>query len=556
MRSSDTLGKSVTDAGGADVAAGEAQRKVATPFATAARFRAFVSYSHSDAAFARRLQRRLETYRVPRRLANRIQPIGAAQGSVGPVFRDREDLSASEDLSEAVKEALAHSQALIVLCSPAAARSLWVAREIELFRALHPDRPVLAALIDGTSQDAFPEELRKGGAHPLAADFRREGHGRKLAFLKIVAGILAIPLDELIQRDAQRRQRSVMAVTAAAVAAMLVLATMTILAIGARREAERQGAEAERQRAEAEGLVEYMLTDLREGLKGVGRLDLMTNVNRRAMKYYEDQGPPERLPDGSLEQRTRILATMGEDDENAGRLELAGVRYEAAARSSEARLAKDPHDPARIFAHAQSENRLALLAYGQKHFTEAKPKFDEVRRLLESISSWGWKQGQWLRFTAYANGNTCASMLKLGEDAKVALDHCRRAVAYNERLVALKPGDHSASYDLVLHLLFLAEAQFAVGEADAAHLTQAQYLKLSDSLVALDPDNMHWLEEQMEIYVRHAELLREQGEVDGMARFVGKAAAIYKRLVERDPTNAHWSGYAKRLAALSKESGK
>ncbi|MEA3065061.1 MAG: hypothetical protein QOJ27_1507 [Sphingomonadales bacterium] len=531
----------------------EAAGDIEAPCAALARFRAFVSYSHADAAVARRLQRRLETYRIPRRLADRIAPIGAAAGRVGPVFRDREDLPASGDLSEAVKDALAQSQALIVLCSPEAAQSRWVAREIELFRALHPVRPVLAALMRGGPDEAFPAEITKGGAEPLAADFRRVGDGRRLAFLKVVAGILGIPLDELIQRDAQRRHRRVIAVTAAAIAAMLVLAAMTILAVQARREAEGQRVEAERQRGEAEGLVEYMLTDLRENLKGVGRLDLMTNVNRRAMKYYEDQGPLDRLSDDSLERRARIIARMGEDAENAGRLELAAARYEDALRSSIALLAKKPDDAARVFAQAQSENRLALLAYGQKNFAAAKPRFDKARQLLESISGWGRNQGEWLRFTAYANGNTCASMLKLTEDPKIALDHCRQAVAYNERLLALNPGDHSVSYDLVLHLLWLAEAQFAVGQAEAAHRTQARYLELSDSLVASDPDNMHWLEEQMEIYVRHAELLREQGEADRMGRFVRKATAIYKRLVERDPKNAHWSGYERRLSALSKE---
>jgi hypothetical protein len=344
------------------VALGEAGRVVAAPFSAAARFRAFVSYSHADTVIARRLQRRLETYRVPKRLADRVPPIGAAQGRVGPVFRDREDLPATADLSDAVKDALARSHALIVLCSPEGARSPWVAREIGLFRSLHPDRPVLAALLRGAPEEAFPAELRKDGAEPLAADFRPEGDGPRLAFLKVVAGILGIPLDELIQRDGQRRHRRVMAVTSAAVAAMLVLAAMTILAIEARREAEQQRAEAQHQRAEAEGLVEYMLTDLRQGLKGVGRLDLMNNVNRRAMRYYEDQGRPADLSDDSLERRARIVGQMGEDEQNRDNFARAGFLYRELHETTGALLANDPGNPTRILAHARSENRLALLA--------------------------------------------------------------------------------------------------------------------------------------------------------------------------------------------------
>ena len=57
--------------------------------------------------------------------------------------------------------------------------------------------------------------------------------------------------------------------------------------------------EAERQRASAEGLIEFMLTDLRERLKGVGRLDVLSAVNRRALSYYKQQDVDE-LPVESL----------------------------------------------------------------------------------------------------------------------------------------------------------------------------------------------------------------------------------------------------------------
>lgn len=551
--------------GGAAVAPVEAARDDAAPLSTPARFRAFVSYSHADTALAQRLQRRLESYRVPRHLADRVPPIGVAQGRVGPVFRDREDLPASADLSEAVKDAIARSRALIVLCSPDAARSRWVALEIELFRSLHPDRPVLAALLRGTPQDAFPEEIRKAGAEPLAADFRPGGDGRRLAFLKVVAGILDIPLDELIGRDGQRRHRRVMAVTAASLVAMLVLATMTILAVEARREAEHQ-------RAEAEGLVEYMLTDLRQGLKGVGRLDLMNNVNRRAMRYYEDQGRLANLSDDSLERRARVIGAMGEDEQNRDNLARARFLYRELHETTGALLATDPGNPARILAHARSENRLALLALtlaqraeagaedtrgeergrrmatARGHLGEASRRLRETRRLLASIAGWGRNRGEWLRLAAYAEGNSCVTMRRRGENDAAALDHCRRAVFHNERLAALHPEDSTAAYDLVFHYLWRAQAEHGAGQVEAARRTQAQYLALMRSLIARDPDNMLWREQQMELYVSHAELLRVQGEPRLAQRFLDEARALSRRLAARDPQNAVWVGYERRLA--------
>src|SRR5687767_3506923 len=160
-------------------------------------FRAFVSYCHVDAAFAAWLQRRLESYRVPRRLADRVAPLpggGEAAGRIGPGFRDRGDLSAATDLSAAVREAIALSSALLAVASPDAARSLWVEREIQLFRELHPGAPILVALVRGDPAESLPYALRSAGSEPLAADFRKQGDGRRLAFLKLVAALLDLPL--------------------------------------------------------------------------------------------------------------------------------------------------------------------------------------------------------------------------------------------------------------------------------------------------------------------------------------------------------------------------
>ena len=79
---------------------------------------------------------------------------------------------------------------------------------------------------------------RQGSAgesvEPLAADFRSGGDGYRLGLLKLIAGILGIGLDELIQRDAQRRLQRVTAITAAAVLAMLVMGVLTAFALSAR----------------------------------------------------------------------------------------------------------------------------------------------------------------------------------------------------------------------------------------------------------------------------------------------------------------------------------
>ena len=94
--------------------------KAATP-----KYWAFISYSHRDEQVATALQRAIETYRVPRRLVDNRTAFGEVPSRVKPIFRDRDELCASTDLKALVREALAQSRYLIVVCSPDSARSAW-----------------------------------------------------------------------------------------------------------------------------------------------------------------------------------------------------------------------------------------------------------------------------------------------------------------------------------------------------------------------------------------------------------------------------------------------
>ena len=78
------------------------------------------------------------------------------------------------------------------------------------------------------------------GSEPLAADIRPGMDDRRLAMLKIAAGMLGVPLDRLVQRDNARRHRRLVQVAAAAVVGCLVFAALSIFAVQSRNEAERQ----------------------------------------------------------------------------------------------------------------------------------------------------------------------------------------------------------------------------------------------------------------------------------------------------------------------------
>lgn len=498
-------------------------------------FRAFLSYSHVDERAARRLHRALETYRLPRRLR------AGADGRLTPIFRDRDELPAGEDLSATIRSALARSEALIVLCSPAARASQWVGREIELFRQLHPDRPIFAALIEGEPADVFPEALRADPARePIAADFRKQGDGRRLALLKLVAGLASVELDALVQRDAQRQVRRVTTVTLIALAAVLVMAALLVIALNARREADRQ-------RREAEGLVEFMLTDLRTKLKGVGSIDVRRAVNRRAVAYYGDSSALAVLPDDSIERRARILHAMGEDDVTAADLSGALARFREAYAATAAVLRRHPDQPSAIFAHAQSEYWIGSVHEQRGEWGEAERHYHAYADGAAKLIALEPGNPDYMMEMGYAASNLGTVQLNGIKNPVAAESFYRDAVRWFQRAAEKTPRNADALRNLGNAYAWLADSFYARRMWTESYAARRAEYAINQKLYAADPDNAdkaYVLAIAERALSRHPALLSDPKTASDLL------LSAYRRvraLVLRDPANTEWARFAAKV---------
>ncbi|HEY1629951.1 MAG TPA: TIR domain-containing protein [Rhizomicrobium sp.] len=497
---------------------------------------AFISYSHRDAAFGRRLHRRLESYALPARLVGKETKQGPVPRRLAPIFRDRDEFPAAHNLSTEVRGALKASRSLVVVCSPTAAQSTWVAREIELFRELHPDRPILTALAKGEPEESFPDALRFSGPdgaaiEPLAADFRREGDGTRSAVLKLVAGIIGIGLDELVQRDAQRNFRRVMAVTVVAGITVLIMAALTAFALIARSEAERQ-------RAKAEGLVEFMITDLHDKLKGVGRLDVTAAVNDKALQYYADQDLS-KLPVASLERRARVLHAMAEDDGGRGDYDAELRTAQEAGRTTEALLAAAPNDPVRIYNHAQTEFWIGNVAFYQKRYDAAAQAFQSYKTLAEHLIGIAPRNPTWQMEAGYAEESLCSVAVKKRLKNPETLRACKSALDHMERAAKLHSSKNIA-VNIANQHEWIADAYRLKG--DMAHAKQERIVAeaILNEQMAADPKNMDlkvtWVADQVAL----ASFDRISNPNAARARLL-RAKDVIEAMTNFDPKNKAWS---------------
>jgi hypothetical protein len=117
--------------------------------ATAARYGAFISYSHSASAeVARGLQKWLQTYAKPWWRWRAVN-----------VFRDETDLTAAPALWSRIANALDQSSHFILLASPEAAQSKWIKREIRYWLG-DPNAAALSeADLDAPMANPKPERI-------------------------------------------------------------------------------------------------------------------------------------------------------------------------------------------------------------------------------------------------------------------------------------------------------------------------------------------------------------------------------------------------------------
>ena len=582
------------------------------------KYRAFISYSHADTSWAEWLHRALESFTIDKELVGRETAAGAIPKTLKPIFRDRDDFTAGHALSDQTLAALDASAALIVICSPAAAKSRYVNEEIRLFKSRHSERPVIPLIVGGKPGDAelecFPPALKfkldakgritKRKVELLAADARDEGDGRELALAKVVAGLLGLSSDDIFRRAERDRRRkgrvrmgivTVLAFLAFAASGSAVYAwqelktneaflTATLkratdIVNTAVAQAETYGVPRKATLAllgQAEGMFDdmarlghptpelrlrkaWMLIEFARNyavLGDSGRWQERAAAAQRLLSALAKENPDE------IDYQQGLAAA----DEVLGNVRMAQGNLAEALQSYNASLAIIDHlaktdlDNVTVWQRdlAVDYSRIGAVLLSQGKQEEALQSYRRAIEFAEAVVKTDPSNTGWLRDLSVAYNQVGQVLLQQGNPEQ-SLPLFKKSFAIRESLAKLEPENPVRQRDLSTSYqwiggVFMQQNKFA----DALDSYQAE-LAIAERLAKTDPDNSTWQRDLAGAHEKVGDALQADGKLVEALTSFESSLAIADGLARADPENLIWqraSAFSRgRVAGVLAEQG-
>jgi len=520
------------------------------------KYRAYISYSHCDERWAIWLHRALESYRVPRKLVGTKTGQGTVPARIRPVFRDRDDLSSATDLGGTVKQALTDSENMIVVCSPDAAASFWVNEEIRQFASLGRAKQIFCIIVDGeppgpgVPSTCFPAALAEVGLQePLAADVRKWADGKHLSKLKLVAGMLGLPLDQLRRRDLQKRQKIW---TLAAVASVAVLAVL-ILAITARIAAQQR-------RVSGESLVSYKLNELRTMLNVADNPEDLTRLSQWNEQELSQLIASAGTGKDALMQMALELRKQGNDLYKLKEFDGAMQKFQQSWALLAESYRRDRNNQSAFFQLGQAEFYIGQIYMDRGELDEAEKAFMSYAEITRRLILLQPENSEWVLEMAYALTNLGGLENRTENgDPERSLQLMQSALEYNQIALVLDPQSETYKSELGQSHAFLADAQRDVCDLEGALLSRQKNVSLEQDMFANDSENPRRSQRLAWALSGYSVVQREMGHVDEAIESLEKVLQFMEPVLLQNPDDKKIVSYVllrkHRLAMLRADKG-
>jgi tetratricopeptide (TPR) repeat protein len=352
-----------------------------------------------------------------------------------------------------------------------------------------------------------------------------------MGFLKLVAGMLGVGLDDLVQRETTRRHRRLAWLAAGSLAGMAVTSGLAITAIQARDAARDQ-------RREAEGLVAFMVGDLKDKLEPIGKLDALDGVGSRVLAYYSKQDTSE-LSDAALLQRSRALSITAQVSFLRGNFDQSDALYRQAMAGTAEAVRRSPDDPKRLFDHAQNAFWIGEIARFRGRNDQALTAYREYKRLADRLVAIEPDNLKWRMEGLYGVEDVG---IALYNERQFAAAHRQFASALvpMQNLAKVEPGNLTYRKELAAVFAWLADSERAQGHLDSAIVLRQRQVALLSQAIASGVTDVDFRAQLIPAHQGLGVLYASRGQSARSIRELQSAVAVADGLIPIEPANSYW----------------
>ncbi len=341
-----------------------------------------------------------------------------------------------------------------------------------------------------------------------------------------------------------RKHRAAVIVSALSLVLFAVLGTLAIRQIVKQRDvANQQRQIADTRRTAAEKLIDKMQSDVKDRLQQIGRLDVLSNLGGEIRDYYTTLAAmPGGMPDADNDRMAVAVDMVGQAERESGRLDQALTTWTDARARLAANVGTDS-TPKTMFRRrmiAKFDYQIGTVHQQRgkvpaaiKAFTLAKSEYDTLRAQAPN--------DRFVLLGAAETHDRLGDLLRNDGKIDQALEEYLQAKSDRE-----KAGSQASSRpsEEVLALstshLKLGSVYLARGESATALESYRAALRLRETLLETQPDNVEVLERVLDVQNELAELQRQIGDDRSAIETYREAVPVMEGLARRDPTNTSW----------------
>lgn len=527
------------------------------------KYKAFISYSHTDSKISKWLHKRLETYRIPRRLVGSITSNGVIPTRLFPIFRDRDDLAATTHMTDAILEAVRESEFMIVVCTPSSAQSKLVNREIQEFKRLNGNSNILCLIADGTpfsddpDKECFSDVLQKHispdgvpkGYSPegLAADIRPGSDGKQAAVSKLVAGILGVELNVLVRREMQQQKRKLIGALVGTFLILIAISGLLLRTVEAQRLAEKRT-------EDSANLLFYLHETVFEALDADGNTEAQEALVRAVFEHY-DKLDLKNADVRFLSNWSAGGLRLGQSLERQGRNDEAAKIFEQMREFGIRFSADHPSQPAARYRKQNAEFFYGYLKQRTGQYDEAEKSFrtrlaivthaDTDPRLTEDSS---YARNGWLPTTSISQSLLGALLAgpqdQLTEAENLLLNSLKNRLQlidkFNQDTKTPKGSNKSQKISLASIYLYLGDLYRRLGQTDQARSYYKNRIDLLADLLNGDPNDLNVTRRKSVAELKYAQTLMNSGQPEAALDLTKEQVSTFRMLTERNPSSVLW----------------